>query len=84
LRVLADPDLRHVEFWVWGVHWAVFCPFHSKSDIQIKGKTPVESVDGRGLATIRGVSDWVQLDWVKMVETLGTGEPILKVDNPDI
>ncbi|KAI0397395.1 hypothetical protein F5Y17DRAFT_371548 [Xylariaceae sp. FL0594] len=84
LQILADPDLRHVELSVWGVHWAVFCPFHSTSEVKIKGKTPVESVDERGLATIQGFSDWIQLNWIEMVETLGKGERILKVDSSDI
>ncbi|KAI1815514.1 hypothetical protein GGS20DRAFT_542746 [Poronia punctata] len=78
LSLLSDPDLRHVELWAWRAHRTVFCPFHSP----VKG--PSERVDGQGLATINGTSDWIQLDWAEMVNILGTTERISKVEAADI
>jgi hypothetical protein len=80
LKLLADPDLQHVELCVWKVHWAVFCPFHkSVEEVTKKGKTLAESVDDHGLATIRGNSDWIELDWGRMVNVLGTSDRIFKI-----
>ncbi|KAI3324474.1 hypothetical protein HD806DRAFT_46789 [Xylariaceae sp. AK1471] len=79
LKLLADPDLQHVELGVWKHHWAVFCPFHKEWEMPTKGNTPTELVDEHGLATIRGISDWIQLDWEKMVNVLGTSERIVKI-----
>ncbi|KAJ8129723.1 hypothetical protein O1611_g3908 [Lasiodiplodia mahajangana] len=79
LNLLSDPDLQHVELCVWKVHWAVFCPFHKKLEATTKGKTPRETVDDHGLATIRGHEDWIQLDWKAMVDVFGTGERIMKI-----
>jgi hypothetical protein len=79
LKLLADPDLEHVELCVWRHHLAVFCPFHKEAEMMTKGNHLTESVDRFGLATIRGISDWVQLDWETMVKVLGTGERIVKI-----
>ncbi|KAJ2981077.1 hypothetical protein NUW58_g6779 [Xylaria curta] len=80
LNLLADPDLEHVQLCVWKVHWSIFCPFHSKGEIISKGNTPAEVVDVFGLATIRGHSDWIDLDWEGMVDQVGTGKRIAKIN----
>ncbi|KAI0466597.1 hypothetical protein F4859DRAFT_292309 [Xylaria cf. heliscus] len=84
LNLLADPDLQHVELCVWKVHWAVFCQFHGKLEFVSKGKASTEVVDDHRLATIRGHSDWIQLDWEKMVDLLGTCKRIAKIKEADL
>ncbi|KAI1131803.1 hypothetical protein F5Y10DRAFT_35325 [Nemania abortiva] len=97
LTLLADPDLQHVELCVWNVHWALFCPFHKKTEdkktkastegeADTEEKTTREAVDHHGLATITGgpgLNDWIQLDWKRMVDVLATGERILKIKEAD-
>ncbi|KAI1358701.1 hypothetical protein F5Y08DRAFT_332892 [Xylaria arbuscula] len=82
LNLLSDPDLHHVELCVWKVHWNIFCRFHENLEIAAKGKTS-ETVDDHGLATIRGYSDWVQLDWEALVEAFRSGEPVMKIRDVD-
>ncbi|KAI1259932.1 hypothetical protein F5Y18DRAFT_282935 [Xylariaceae sp. FL1019] len=84
LKLLTDPDLHHVELLVWKVHWDAFCPFHGDADIASKTKVPSESVDGAGLATVRGSSDWIKLDWETMASSLGTGQRIVKIGERDL
>ncbi|KAI0545551.1 hypothetical protein F4679DRAFT_576084 [Xylaria curta] len=84
LYLLADPDLQHVELCVWKVHWAIFCPFHEKLELATKGKSSTEVVGDDRLATIRGHSDWVQLDWEKMVDLLGSCTRIAKIKEVDL
>ncbi|KAI0158197.1 hypothetical protein GGR57DRAFT_38827 [Xylariaceae sp. FL1272] len=84
LRLLADPDLHHVELLVWKVHWAAFCPYHGDAGIVPKTKLAFESVDSAGLATMRGSSDWIKLDWGTMACALGTGQRIVKIGERDL
>ncbi|ORY68641.1 uncharacterized protein BCR38DRAFT_335412 [Pseudomassariella vexata] len=69
LRLLADPDLEHVQLWVWKVHWSIWCPFHE-----------VVGVEGSCEARMRkhGV-DWCRVDWKKLVDAYGEGRRIVKV-----
>ncbi|KAI4865027.1 hypothetical protein F4820DRAFT_313406 [Hypoxylon rubiginosum] len=77
LRLLSDPYLEKVEFVGWRVHMSVFCPFHQRKHPSTK--TDHESVDDQGLAVLRNGPDWVELDWRALVETYGTGQPIVRI-----
>ncbi|KAI8628858.1 hypothetical protein F5Y19DRAFT_99086 [Xylariaceae sp. FL1651] len=78
LRLLADPDLHHVELFVWKVHWNIFCSFHGNGTVTSEEKT-TESMGATCLTTGQDNSGWVSLDWQAMVDVLGTGQRILKI-----
>ncbi|KAI0108934.1 hypothetical protein GGR51DRAFT_114445 [Nemania sp. FL0031] len=83
LNLLSDPDLRHVELYVWRIHWAVFCPFHKEIEATTKGETPRETVDGYGLTSVTNCNEWIQLDWKAMVNMFGISERIMKIKEAD-
>ncbi|KAI1331356.1 hypothetical protein F5Y16DRAFT_359733 [Xylariaceae sp. FL0255] len=85
LELLGDPDLDNVELLVWKVHWSTFCPFHQEPKVARPSKPLVETVDDLGLATARGGnSEWIELDWQLMLNVLGTGHRIVKIDERDL